>query len=62
MEVKCFVSCTDFLLPLKVYFSYFKIQIFMLLNWNPNPESKSADFLAGLPSLILAIQPADISD
>ena len=42
MEVKCFVICTDLLLPLKVIFSYFEIQIFMLLNWNPNPESESA--------------------
>ena len=55
MEVKCFVIYTDLLLPLKVNFSYFKIQIFMLLKlesesgirirnpdsgfWNPNPES-----------------------
>ena len=31
MEVKCFVICTDLLLPLKVNFSYFEIQIFMLL-------------------------------
>ena len=31
MEVKCFVICTDLLLPLKLNFSYFKIQIFMLL-------------------------------
>ena len=40
MEVKCFVICTDLLLPLKVIFSYFKIQIFMLLKL----ESESADF------------------
>ena len=31
MEVNCFVICTDLLLPLKVNFSYFKIQIFILL-------------------------------
>ena len=31
MEVKCFVICTDLLLPLKVNSSYFEIQIFMLL-------------------------------
>ena len=38
MEVKCFVICTDLLLPLKVIFSYFEIQIFMLLKL----ESESA--------------------
>ena len=38
MEVKCFVICTDLLLPLKVNFSYFEIQIFMLLKL----ESESA--------------------
>ena len=37
MEVKYFVICTDLLLPLEVNFSYFEIQIFMLLNWIPNP-------------------------
>ncbi len=37
IEIKCFVICTDLLLPLMVIFSYFEIQIFMLLNWNPNP-------------------------
>ena len=31
MEVNFFVICTDLLLPLKVNFSYFEIQIFMLL-------------------------------
>ena len=31
MEVKCFVICTDLLLPLEVNFYYFKIQISMLL-------------------------------
>ena len=34
----CHLICTDFLLPLKVNFSYFKIQIFMLLKL----ESESA--------------------
>ena len=34
MEVKCFVICTDLLLPLKVNFSYFEIQISMLLKLN----------------------------
>ncbi len=43
MEVKCLVICTDLLLPLKVNFSYFKIPIFMLLNWNPNPESEESE-------------------
>ena len=38
MEVKCFVICTDLLLPLEVNFSYFKIQIFILLKL----ESESA--------------------
>ena len=38
MEVKCFVICTDLLLPLKVNFSYFEIQIFMSLKL----ESESA--------------------
>ncbi len=33
-----FVICTDLLLPLKVNFSYFELQIFMLLNL----ESESA--------------------
>ena len=63
MEVKYFVICTDLLLPLKANFSYFEIQIFMLLKLesesamqkichrirNPNPPI----FFAGLPSLIL---------
>ena len=40
MKVKYFVIRTDLLLPLNVNFSYFKIQIFMLLNWNPNPQCK----------------------
>ncbi len=31
MEVKYFVICTDLLLPLKVNFSFFEIQKFMLL-------------------------------
>ena len=31
MEVKCFGIWTDLLLPLKVNFSYFEIQIFLLL-------------------------------
>ncbi len=31
MEVKCFVICTDLLLPLKVNLSYFEIQMSMLL-------------------------------
>ena len=53
MEVKCFVICTDLLLPLKVNFSYFEIQISMLFklesesgilirnakNMQKNPES-----------------------
>ncbi len=30
MKVKCFVICTDLLLPLKVNFSYFEIQILKL--------------------------------
>ena len=38
MEVKYFVICTDLLLPLKANFSYFEIQIFMLLKL----ESESA--------------------
>ncbi len=38
MEVKCSVICTDLLLPLKINFSYFEIQIFMLLTL----ESESA--------------------
>ena len=43
MEVKCFVICNDLLLPLKVIFSFFEIQIFILFkNWNPNPQSESA--------------------
>ena len=60
MEVKCFVICTDLLLSLKVNFSYFEIQILMLLklesksgirirdarNLLKNPDSESADFLA----------------
>ena len=47
MEVKCFVICTALLLPLKVNFYYFNIQIFMLLKLesesgirNPNPPCK----------------------
>ena len=49
MEVKCFIICTDLLLPLKVIFSYFEIQIFMLLKLesesglrmrNTNPQCK----------------------
>ncbi len=38
MEVKCFVIFNDLLLPLGVNFSYFEIQIFMLLKL----ESESA--------------------
>ena len=38
MRVKCLVICTDLLLPLKVNFSYFKMQILMLLKL----ESESA--------------------
>ena len=63
MEVKCFVICTDLLLPLKVNFSYFEIQIFMFLKlesesriqpWNPNPALKLRipDPGFGLPSLV----------
>ncbi len=43
MDVKCFVICTDLLLPLKVNFSCFEIQIFMLLKLeSESGESKSA--------------------
>ncbi len=43
MKVKCFVICTDLLLPLKVNFSCFKIQIFMLLKLeSESGESESA--------------------
>ncbi len=54
MEVKSFDICTDLLLPLKVNFSYFKIQIFMLSKLESDPQCKksaieSADVLAGLP-------------
>ena len=59
MKVKCFVISTDLLLPLKVNFSCFEIQIFMLLKLESESamqkiaiEPKSADFLSGLPSLI----------
>ena len=41
MEVKCFVICTDLLLPLKVNLSYFEIHIFMLLKL----ESESGEQL-----------------
>ncbi len=46
MEVKCFCHLywfTASCMPLKVNFSYFEIQIFMLSNWNPNPESESGE-------------------
>ena len=39
MELKCFVICTDLLLPLKVNFSFFEIQIFMLLKLESESES-----------------------
>ena len=43
MEVKYFVICTDLLLPLKANFSYFEIQIFMLLKLeSQSGESESA--------------------
>ncbi len=43
MEVKCFVISTDLLLPLKANFSYFEIQIFMLLKLeSESGESESA--------------------
>ena len=42
MEVKYFVICTDLLLPLKINFSYFKTQIFMLLKLESESESESA--------------------
>ena len=43
MEVKYFVICTDLLLPLKANFSYFEIQIFMLLKLeSESGESESA--------------------
>ena len=55
IEVKCFVICTALLLPLKVNFSYFKIQIFMLLKLesesgirNPNPDCKKSALESGI--------------
>ena len=43
MELKYFVICIDLLLPLKVNFSYFEIQIFMLLKLeSESEESESA--------------------
>ena len=44
-NAKMFVICTNLLyLPFKKNCFYLKIQIFMLgKNWNPNPESKSAE-------------------
>ena len=76
-----FLYCSDLLLPLKVNFYYFNIQIFMLLklesesgirnpgsgirirtvkNLHQNPESESADFLAGLPSLVIGISKLEL--
>ena len=52
MELKCFVICTDLLLPPKVIFSYFKIQIFMLLKLesesNPKPQCKTYAIESGI--------------
>ena len=43
MEVKYFVICTDLLLPLKANFSYFEIQIFMLLKFKLESESGKSE-------------------
>ena len=62
IEVKCFVICTALLLPLKVNFYYFNIQIFMLLKLesesgirnpesgirNPNPDCKKSALESGI--------------
>ena len=62
IEVKCFVICTALLLPLKVNFYYFNIQIFMLLKLesesgirnpesgirNPNPNCKKFALESGI--------------
>ncbi len=48
MEVKCFVMCTDLLLPLKVNFSYFEIQNLCYYFWNPNPEMQKYAIQSGI--------------
>ena len=54
LEVKCFVNCTDLLLPLKANFSYFEIPIFTyvikigILIRNPNPQCKKYAIESGI--------------